>query len=75
MPSTTATKLAKGQKEISVSEFFEKNRRRSWVQDSPVKSLIMGVKEAVDNSLDAYEETQILPDITVKIVRIDNERI
>lgn len=72
MPSTTAQKLAKSQKEISVSEFFEKNRQILGF-DSPVKSLLMGVKEAVDNSLDACEEAQILPDIIVKIDRVDQK--
>lgn len=72
MPSTTAQKLAKGQKEISVSEFFEKNRQILGF-DSPVKSLIMGVKEAVDNALDACEEAQILPEIVVRIDRIDQK--
>lgn len=73
MPSSsTAQKLAKGQKEISVSEFFEKNRQILGF-DSPVKSLIMGVKEAVDNALDACEEAQILPDIIVKIDKVDQK--
>lgn len=70
MASTTAHKLAKGQKEISVSEFFEKNRQILGF-DSLVKSLIMGVKEAVDNALDACEEARILPDLIVQIDRID----
>jgi len=70
MASTTAHKLAKSQKEISVSEFFEKNRQILGF-DSPVKSLIMGIKEGVDNSLDACEEAQILPDIVVSIDRVD----
>ncbi|HPP44254.1 MAG TPA: ATP-binding protein [Methanomassiliicoccaceae archaeon] len=73
MPSTsTAQRLAKGQKEISVSEFFEKNRQILGF-DSPVKSLIMGVKEAVDNALDACEEAQMLPDITVQIEKVDQK--
>ncbi len=72
MPSNTAQKLAKGQKEISVSEFFEKNRQILGF-DSPVKSLIMGVKEAVDNALDACEEAQILPEVVVKIDKIDQK--
>jgi DNA topoisomerase-6 subunit B len=72
MPSTTAQKLAKSQKEISVSEFFEKNRQILGF-DSPVKSLIMGVKEAVDNALDACEEAQILPEVIVKIDKIDQK--
>jgi len=72
MASTTAHKLAKSQKEISVSEFFEKNRQILGF-DSPVKSLIMGIKEGVDNSLDACEEAQILPDIVVSIDRVDQK--
>lgn len=72
MPSTTAQKLAKSQKEISVSEFFEKNRQILGF-DSPIKSLIMGVKEAVDNSLDACEEAQILPEIIVEINKVDQK--
>ncbi len=72
MSSTTAHKLAKSQKEISVSEFFEKNRQILGF-DSPVKSLIMGIKEAVDNSLDACEEAQVLPDIVVRIDRVDQK--
>jgi DNA topoisomerase-6 subunit B len=72
MPSTTAHKLAKSQKEISVSEFFEKNRQILGF-DSPVKSLLMGVKEAVDNALDACEEAQILPEVDVRIDRLDQK--
>lgn len=62
----TAEEFAKEQKEISVSEFFEKNKHLLGF-DNPTKSLLMAVKEAVDNSLDACEEAGILPDITVKI--------
>ncbi|HSV42402.1 MAG TPA: DNA topoisomerase VI subunit B, partial [Methanomassiliicoccales archaeon] len=70
--SSIAEELAKKQKEISVSEFFERNRQILGF-DSQVKSLIMGVKEAVDNSLDACEEANILPDIKVRIERIDKD--
>ncbi|QLH75281.1 MAG: DNA topoisomerase VI subunit B [Methanomassiliicoccales archaeon] len=70
--SSIAEELAKKQKEISVSEFFERNRQILGF-DSQVKSLIMGVKEAVDNSLDACEEAQILPDILVKIERVGKD--
>ncbi|HUV25202.1 MAG TPA: DNA topoisomerase VI subunit B [Methanomassiliicoccales archaeon] len=69
--ASVAEQLAKKQKEISVSEFFEKNRQILGF-DSMRKALIMGVKEAVDNSLDACEETSILPEIIVCIDRIDN---
>src|SRR5215468_1130918 len=64
--AVTAEELAKKQREISVSEFFAKNRHLLGF-DSPRKALLTAVKEAVDNSLDACEEARILPDIEVKI--------
>jgi DNA topoisomerase-6 subunit B len=54
------------QREISVSEFFTKNRHLLGF-DSPLKALLTAVKEAVDNSLDACEEAGILPEIVVEI--------
>lgn len=68
----SAEKLAAKQQEISVTEFFEKNKHILGF-DSRSKSLLMGIKEAVDNSLDACEETNILPDITVKITRLPDD--
>ncbi|MDR2866712.1 MAG: DNA topoisomerase VI subunit B [Methanomassiliicoccaceae archaeon] len=65
-----AHELAKKQKEISVAEFFEKNKHILGF-DSRVKSLMMGVKEAVDNSLDACEEADIRPEIYVKVEKIE----
>ena len=62
----TAEDMAKKQREISVSEFFAKNRHLLGF-DSPRKALLTAVKEAVDNSLDACEEARILPEIEVKI--------
>jgi DNA topoisomerase VI subunit B len=64
-----AETMAKRQREISVSEFFTKNRHLLGF-DSPRKALLTAVKEAVDNSLDACEEARILPDIKVTISRI-----
>ena len=58
--------MAKKQKEISVSEFFAKNRHLLGF-DNPRKALLTTVKEAVDNSLDACEEARILPEIWVEI--------
>lgn len=55
-------------REASISEFFEKNRHILGF-DSPQKSLYIIVKEAMDNSLDACEEYQILPDIQVSVER------
>ncbi|TFG56677.1 MAG: DNA topoisomerase VI subunit B [Methanomassiliicoccus sp.] len=68
--SSIADELAKKQKEISVSEFFERNRHILGF-DSQVKSLIMGIKEAVDNSLDACEEANISPEVLVAIEKVD----
>jgi DNA topoisomerase-6 subunit B len=61
-----AESMAKRQREISVSEFFTKNRHLLGF-DSPLKSLLTAIKEAVDNSLDACEEARILPEISVEI--------
>ncbi len=65
----TAESMAQRQREISVSEFFTKNRHLLGF-DSPRKALLTAVKEAVDNSLDACEEARILPEIRVTISRI-----
>ena len=70
--TSVAEQLAKKQKEISVSEFFERNRQILGF-DSPTKALLMAVKEAVDNSLDACEEAGILPDIFVKLEKVDDK--
>jgi len=63
----TADILAKKQREISVSEFFRKNRHLLGF-DNPTKALLTTIKEAVDNAIDACEEAHILPtiDITVR---------
>ncbi|MGH7283303.1 MAG: DNA topoisomerase VI subunit B, partial [Polyangiaceae bacterium] len=65
----TAEAMATKQREISVSEFFTKNRHLLGF-DNPAKSLLTTVKEAVDNSLDACEEAGILPEIIVEIVEL-----
>lgn len=69
----TAESMAKMQREISVSEFFAKNRHLLGF-DNKRKALLTTVKEAVDNSLDACEEAGILPDITVVIRQTDQDR-
>ena len=61
-----AESMSARQREISVSEFFAKNRHLLGF-DNPRKALLATVKEAVDNSLDACEEAGILPDLEVKI--------
>ena len=64
--AVTAVEMGARQREISVSEFFTKNRHLLGF-DNPRKALLTCVKEAVDNALDACEEAGILPDITVKL--------
>ena len=71
--SGIAQKLASNQKQVAISEFFEKNKHFLGF-DSPVRSLITAVKEAVDNSLDACEEARILPSIKVKVRKIDSKK-
>jgi len=61
-----AHKLAKQQKEISVAEFFERNKHILGF-GNPTRSLLTSVKEGVDNVLDACEESGILPEIFVEI--------
>jgi DNA topoisomerase-6 subunit B len=58
--------MAGRQREISVSEFFLKNRHLLGF-DTPSKALVTAVKEAVDNALDACEEAGILPEIIVEV--------
>src|SRR5215470_14793277 len=62
----TAETLASKQRDISVSEFFAKNRHLLGF-DNPRKALLTAVKEAVDNSLDACEEAGIVPEVWVHI--------
>src|SRR4030043_589067 len=71
--TTKAEELAKKQREISVSEFFEKNRHLLGF-DNKRKALLTAVKEAVDNSLDACEEADMLPEVNVELVDMGNER-
>jgi DNA topoisomerase VI subunit B len=69
----TAQSMAASQKEISVSEFFAKNRHLLGF-DNPRKALLTTVKEAVDNALDACEEAGILPELWVHIERVGEDR-
>ncbi len=63
---TVAEEMATKQREISISEFFTKNRHLLGF-DNPRKALLTTIKEGVDNSLDACEEAKILPDVTVLV--------
>ena len=66
----TADSMASRQREISVSEFFAKNRHLLGF-DNPRKALLTVVKEAVDNALDACEEGGILPEIKVHLLPVN----
>jgi len=68
-----AETMAKKQREISVSEFFLKNRHLLGF-DNPRKALLTTVKEAVDNSLDACEEAGILPQVGVEMMQVNENR-
>jgi DNA topoisomerase-6 subunit B len=69
----TAESMASRQREISVSEFFTKNRHLLGF-DNPQKALLTTIKEAVDNSLDACEEAGILPVLRVEILQLAEDR-
>jgi DNA topoisomerase-6 subunit B len=65
--------LATKQREISVSEFFTRNRHLLGF-DNPQKALLTTVKEGVDNSLDACEDAGILPELEVSIQTLAEDR-
>src|SRR6266704_1854564 len=73
-PTTTISAVEMGaqQREISVSEFFTKNRHLLGF-DNPRKALLTCVKEAVDNALDASEEAGILPEVVVTVEVVASE--
>ena len=64
--AVSAVEMGARQREISVSEFFTKNRHLLGF-DNPRKAMLTCVKEAVDNALDAAEEAGILPDVLVTV--------
>ena len=67
-------KTVSKQKQVSISEFFEKNKHFLGF-DTLQRSIITAVKEAVDNSLDACEERRILPEIRIEINRKKGDRL
>jgi DNA topoisomerase-6 subunit B len=68
-----AVEMAKKQREIGVAEFFARNKHLLGF-DNPRKALMTTVKEAVDNSLDACEEAGILPEVSVEIIEMAENR-
>ena len=69
----TAEEMGAAQRDISVAEFFERNRHLLGF-DNKKKALLTTIKEAVDNSLDACEEAGILPEISVEVIEMGPER-
>lgn len=53
----------------STAEYFSKNLQQVGFS-SPLKAVLTTLKEAVDNSLDACEEHEILPEIEVQIKKV-----
>ncbi|PKN24603.1 MAG: DNA topoisomerase VI subunit B [Deltaproteobacteria bacterium HGW-Deltaproteobacteria-22] len=73
-PRVKAEEFATQQREISISEFFAKNKQLLGF-DSAARALMTTVKEAVDNSLDACEDAGILPTLIVEIVNLEDNRM
>ena len=71
--SPNAETMAKQQREISISEFFARNRHLLGF-DNKRKALLTSVKEAVDNALDACEEAGVLPDIYLELRQLAEDR-
>jgi DNA topoisomerase VI subunit B len=69
----SAEELAKKQRDISIAEFFEKNRHLLGF-DNARRALMTAVKEGVDNALDACEEARILPEINVELIQLSETR-
>src|SRR5438046_7189600 len=75
MPSISiAEELAKKQREISISEFFERNKKILGY-DSATKALLTAVKEGVDNSSDAWADEDTLPAILVEDKTIHKDEL
>lgn len=55
----------------STAEYFAKNLQQVGFS-SPTKAVLTTLKEAVDNALDACEEANILPELTVSIQKLGN---
>jgi DNA topoisomerase-6 subunit B len=68
-----AEQMATQQRAISISEFFQKNRHLLGY-DNKIKALLIIIKEAVDNGLDATEEARIVPEIHIKIEELEKEK-
>lgn len=70
--SKTADEIFKEFKEISISEFFRKNKAQLGYSGK-ARNLTTIIHELVTNALDACEECGVLPEIEVKIEQIGKE--
>jgi DNA topoisomerase-6 subunit B len=68
----SADELFKEFKEVSVTEFFRKNKAHLGYSGK-VRSLTTVIHEVVTNALDACEEAGILPEIEVEIKEVADE--
>ncbi len=55
----------------STAEYFAKNLQQVGFS-SPLKAVLTTLKEAVDNSLDACEQTNILPELDIEVTKVGN---
>ncbi|MBC7458593.1 MAG: DNA topoisomerase VI subunit B, partial [Bdellovibrionaceae bacterium] len=53
----------------STAEYFAKNLQQVGFS-SPLKAVLTTLKEAVDNSLDACEQFEILPDLEIQVIKV-----
>lgn len=71
-PDTSDSPKPRGSKKItssSTAEYFSKNLQQVGFS-SPTKAVLTTVKEAMDNSLDACEDHDILPNISITIEKL-----
>lgn len=55
----------------STAEYFAKNLQQVGFS-SPLKAVLTTLKEAVDNSLDACEQSGILPELEIEVTKVGN---
>jgi DNA topoisomerase-6 subunit B len=67
-----ADELFKEFKEVSITEFFRKNKAHLGYSGK-LRSLTTVVHEIITNSLDACEEAGILPEIEIELKKLDGE--
>ncbi|VVB51294.1 Type 2 DNA topoisomerase 6 subunit B [uncultured archaeon] len=72
IPVKSADKLFEEFREVSVTEFFRKNKAHLGYAGK-LRSLTTIIHEVVTNSLDACEEAGILPEVTVEIKQMGED--